>query len=369
MSTSARASTSALAVRDEPGSEDGEGDLDEEFKKFLPTSPTPKTNGVSRSSTTVTKVPVKVATMPNFGKIKKEPEEKEEGEASEGEIVENKPQDKPRPVSRVPLPGRPKPPPVVLRTPAKPAAVTKAARAKHVLPPPPVSERTVASAVTPKPTPTPAPAPTPVPSKPLPVSALPPATNASASKKRSLDPDVEEFDLPPPAKRARTPPSSTKGSGLSLPGAPLSLPTSAPVGLSFPGMSSTAVSLPPPTAVPAVVDSDDENEWEEIQLPSTAAAPPPAPFLEIEMEEIIPEPSRPLSHSQATDNADDEDPWGAFDEQVNRVGSADPDMDVDGDVDGDVGGDAVAEEEDFLLDAITGDTDDDDTSSDDSDDD
>lgn len=363
----------APAEEEDPSLQDAEGDLDEEFEQLLPTSST-KTNGASRSSASAVKADVKPVTMPSFGKIKKGVEEKEEGEASEGEIVE----EKPRPISRVPPPGRAKQAPVVLRTPAKPAAVTKLP-AKSRAPQP-------SSNLNSKPVP-------PAPKQPLSVPAVSSAVNGS-SNKRALEPDEEEFDLSPPTKRARTPPaSSSKGSGgLALPGAPLSLPSSAPVGLSFPGMSDATVSLPPPALAPvpattsaiaaaAAADSDEEDEWDEVQ-PPPASVPMPMlpPGRMIHMEEIDPAPTRPsrpaFYEPEDNDNAEDEDAWDDFEAEMERVGSADPDPDPDHYHDADVDGAGGEEEEDFLSAAIqehpqydAGDSDDDDTSSDDSDDD
>ena len=131
------------------------------------------------------------------------------------------------------------------------------------------------------------------------------------------------------------------------------------------------------------------SEWDEVQPPppTTAGAgllsvPMPMPMLppsrSIHMVEIDPapttRPSRPTLDEPEDNEPEDEDAWGDFEAEMERVCSADPEQDQDHDMFADGAG--GEEEEDFLSAAIqenpqydAGDSDDDDSSTDDSDDD
>ncbi|KZT12689.1 uncharacterized protein LAESUDRAFT_709893 [Laetiporus sulphureus 93-53] len=258
-------------------------------------------------------------------------EEEEEGEVSEGEIVE------------------------------KPWTPESAARAK-------LAVRPAAVHATATPTSRPNP-PSEVSARSRPSQARLPSSTATkpplsgGKNKRSLPVDVEEETLEfgraaQPLKRARpSPPPSSKPKEkekgierektfeLALPSsshAP-SLPSAVSVELSLPGSSSDAVLLPPAPVAP--LDSEDED-WDEVQ-PSPTPAPAPAPLFpprKIEMEEIVPTSSRRPESEQEEDDEDDmeetEIDMRAFEAEMNRHLDAGEDVEVEAEAE---------EEEDWLA--------------------
>ncbi len=102
-------------------------------------------------------------------------------------------------------------------------------------------------------------------------------------------------------------------------------------------------------AVAAITDSDEEEEWDEVQptiavplAPAPAAAPPVPPL--IVMEEI--EPSAFTPAAGAADGEDLDDFMAAFEEELlEQLDDPDADMDADGD--------AEADDVDFLAGAMS----------------
>ncbi|OJT13391.1 hypothetical protein TRAPUB_10157 [Trametes pubescens] len=299
---------------------------------------------------------------------------REEEEESEGEIPE---------------PAKSKPP-------SRLNASVVLPKTKPTTPVPQPAPRALPPSLPPKPvksTPTPKPVQTPAPAKPAPVAASSKPAPATAppkprprpigtsafpfksANKRELPADAEETSTarravqPPPFKKAKVVPEKKEQPvALALPGAgaspALALPSASsvsasaqPPSLSLP-TSSSIVTLPPAPAatipvldpaVAAITDSDEEEEWDEVQptiavplAPAPAAAPPVPPL--IVMEEI--EPSAFTPAAGAADGEDLDDFMAAFEEELlEQLDDPDADMDADGD--------AEADDVDFLAGAMS----------------